>query len=220
MRAMAVVVPGVAAKDAPKMTFVDDEQMIEALRSDGADEALRVGVRVRRPEWGLQDLGTFRQKDRVEACHVLRVAVANEELDVDPFVGNVTSHIPGLLSDPGRVWMSGHAGDPDPSAADFDEEENVKTLQQHRVHAKEVCGHDVRALGLDGLPPRGSPARCWSEVVIEEDPGHGAGGQPDAKLQELALDAPIAHRGFFLAKRTTRDVVCSSTLGRPGRRCG
>ena len=57
--AMAVVVPGMASKDALEMSCIDDEKVVEALGSDGPNEPLRVGVRVRRPEWDSQDLGAF-----------------------------------------------------------------------------------------------------------------------------------------------------------------
>ncbi len=44
---------------------IDDEKVVEALGSDGPNEPLRVGVRVRRPEWGSQDLGAEREGLRV-----------------------------------------------------------------------------------------------------------------------------------------------------------
>ena len=219
--AMAVVVPGIAPKDALKMACIDDEKVIEALRSDGPDEPLRVGVRVRRPEWGSQDLGTFGPEDLVEARHVLRVSIVDKELDIDPLVDDVAGYVPRLLGDPVRIGMGGDASDPDPSAADLDEEQDVEPVQHHRVHAEEVGGHDVGRLGSHELSPRGARATWrWSQVVVVEDPGNGAGGQPDAELHELALDAPIAPSGVLLARRTTRAVVSSSTLGRPGERCG
>ena len=50
VRAMAVVVAGVAAKDAFEMSFIENQQMVEALRSDGADEPFGKGVRIRGPK--------------------------------------------------------------------------------------------------------------------------------------------------------------------------
>jgi hypothetical protein len=80
MWAMAVVVPGIAPKDALEMPCIDDEDVIEALESDGSDESLGVGVGVgvgvRRPKRGSQDLGAFGPEDLVEAGNVLRVTIA------------------------------------------------------------------------------------------------------------------------------------------------
>jgi len=47
MQAMAVVVPGVAVKDPFEVPLIDDEKMVEALGSDGANRAFRVGIGVR-----------------------------------------------------------------------------------------------------------------------------------------------------------------------------
>ena len=68
MRVMAVVMADIAPKDAVEMPCIDDEQMIKALGSDGPDEALREGVRVRRPEWGSQDLGLKGTKTSVDSA--------------------------------------------------------------------------------------------------------------------------------------------------------
>ena len=84
MRTKAVVVLGIGPKDVLEMACIDDEQMIEALRSNGPDEALGVGIGVRRTEWGLEDLGTFRPKDLVEVRHVLRGTVAITSLTSIP----------------------------------------------------------------------------------------------------------------------------------------
>ena len=43
MRAMAVVMPGVAAKDPFEVPCVDNEKMIEAFGSNGPNEALGIG---------------------------------------------------------------------------------------------------------------------------------------------------------------------------------
>lgn len=78
MQAMAVVVPGVAVKDPFEVPLIDDEKMVEALGSDGANKAFRVGIGVRGPERGLEDLGTFEWKDLVEVRHVLGVTVPDQ----------------------------------------------------------------------------------------------------------------------------------------------
>jgi hypothetical protein len=71
--------------------------MVEALGPDGPHESLRVGVRVRRPEWGPQDQGTFRLEDLVKAGRELCVAIADEEFEVETLVNEVAGHIPRLL---------------------------------------------------------------------------------------------------------------------------
>src|ERR1039457_4109655 len=53
VRAMPVVVAGVAAQDALEVGFVHDQLVVEALRSHGAHEPFGEGVRVRSPKGGV-----------------------------------------------------------------------------------------------------------------------------------------------------------------------
>ena len=87
---MPVVVAGVAAQDALEVGFVHDQQVVEALRSDGAHEPFGEGVRVRGPEWCPEDLGALGLEHIVEARHVLGVSVADQEPGGDLCVGEVT----------------------------------------------------------------------------------------------------------------------------------
>ena len=210
VRAMAVVVPGVAAQDALEVPCVHDKEMVEALGSDGSHKPLGVGIRIRRPEWRLEDTGTFRSKDLIEAGDVLGVPVADEILGLDALVDDVTGHVPGLLGDPGRMGMGGDAGDPDPSAAELDEEQDVEALQQKRVDGEEVGGDDVGGLGPQERPPRGAASpRSRPKVVILHDPGDRASRQVDTELDQLTLDAAISPPGVLSsqAHHEGRDFV-------------
>jgi hypothetical protein len=44
--ALAVVVPRIDPQDVLEVAAADDQEPVEAFRSDGADESLRVGVRL------------------------------------------------------------------------------------------------------------------------------------------------------------------------------
>ena len=83
MGAMAVVMAGVATKETLEMSFVDNEKVVETLRSDGANEPLGKCVRVRGSEGRLQDLGALGLEHFVEARHVLGVTIADQELGCD-----------------------------------------------------------------------------------------------------------------------------------------
>jgi hypothetical protein len=54
---MVVVVAGVAAEGTFEMCFIENQEMVEALRSHGADEPFGKNVRIRGPIGRLQDLG-------------------------------------------------------------------------------------------------------------------------------------------------------------------
>ena len=66
MGAVAVVVVNVDAEDTLELAAVDDQDPVETLAADRADEALGVGVHLRRPDRRLDDLDPFAAKDFVE----------------------------------------------------------------------------------------------------------------------------------------------------------
>jgi hypothetical protein len=175
------------------MGFVHNEKVVEALRSDRANEPLCKCIRVRGSKGRLQDLGALGLEHFVEARHVLGVTIADQELGSDVCVGEVAGDVPRLLDDPRRVRMSGHAGDPDPSAPEFDEEQHIEAFEQHGVDMEEVRGHDTRRLDTQELAPGGTVApRSRSQAVVLHDPGDGARGQAHPELEQLTLDAAVA----------------------------
>src|SRR5450755_2324066 len=99
MGAMAVVMTGVTTKDTLEMGLVHNEKVVEALRSNRANEPFCKCIRVRSPEGRLQDLGAFSLEHFVEARHVVGVAIADQELGSYVCVGEVAGDVPRLLDD-------------------------------------------------------------------------------------------------------------------------
>jgi hypothetical protein len=61
-----VVVIGVRGEDAQQVAPAEDQHVVEALSSNGADRALRERVRPRRTDGRLHDLESFRPQDLVK----------------------------------------------------------------------------------------------------------------------------------------------------------
>ena len=78
---MRVVVIREHAKYALEVSTIHDQERIEALRADGADEALGDRVRFRCPDWCLDDLNALAGEDGVEVARELAVAVADQEAE-------------------------------------------------------------------------------------------------------------------------------------------
>ena len=74
-----VVVVGEDAEHALEMTPVHDQQPVETLGADGADESLGGRVRFRRSHRRLDDLDAFAGEEGVEVTGELAVAVADQE---------------------------------------------------------------------------------------------------------------------------------------------
>jgi hypothetical protein len=190
---VAVVVTGIGAEDAFEVPFIHDQEVIEALRSHGANESLGKCVRIRSSKGGLQDLGAFGLEHFVEACHVLGVTITDQELGRDFRIGKVTADVSGLLNDPCRVWMSGYTGDPDSPAAELDEEQHIETFEHHRVDMEKVRRYDTRCLGTQELTSgRAMSSRSGAEAVVFHDVGNGARRNPYSELDQFTLDAPVA----------------------------
>jgi hypothetical protein len=122
---MPIVMTRVAAQDAFEMRFVHDQEVIEALRSDGAHEPFGKGICIRGPIGRPQDLSAFGSEDFVEAHHVLGVTIADQELGCDARISEITSDIPRLLGDPSRAGMSRDPGDPDSPVPELDKEQHL-----------------------------------------------------------------------------------------------
>jgi len=90
------------------MPAPDDQQPVQALGTDRADPALRVGVRIGRPHRCQQHLGAFCAEDVVEAAAALRIPVAEQEAHASPALLQREQQVAGLLGDPGAVGVGGH----------------------------------------------------------------------------------------------------------------
>ena len=79
VRALAVVVGHVDAEHVFEVAAAEDQQPVETLASDGADEPLGVGVRLRRADRCSDDPDPFAAEDLVEGAAELAVAVVDQE---------------------------------------------------------------------------------------------------------------------------------------------
>ena len=81
VRPVAFVVLHEDAQHALELPPVDDEEPIETLGPDGADEALGDRIRPRRSNRRPDDLDPFAVEDRVEVTSELAVAIADQEAE-------------------------------------------------------------------------------------------------------------------------------------------
>ena len=94
-----VVVLEVVDEDAPEVALVVDEDLVEALAADCADEAFGVGVRDWGAHWREDHADTFAREDLVEGAGERRVTVSDQDTDVvEDAAGR---EVAGLLGDPG-----------------------------------------------------------------------------------------------------------------------
>jgi hypothetical protein len=122
--ALGVVVVEIGSEDSLEVSAVEDEEPVEALGADGADEALGDGVGLRCADWCAQDPDALAAEDLVERAGVLAVAVADQEADL--LLGEEEAEVACLLGNPAAVRVGGTAAKLNAATAVLDEEENVE----------------------------------------------------------------------------------------------
>jgi len=142
---VAVVVVCEDAEDALKVPSVHDQEPVQALGRDGADEALGGRVRLRRPHRRPDDLDAFAGEDRVEVARERAIAIADQEAKRSSSLLERPGELARLLGDPWSGRVGGAAGEVDAPATQLDEEEHVQPLQRDRLDGEEVdCEHALR----------------------------------------------------------------------------
>jgi hypothetical protein len=104
------------------MPAPDDQQPVQALGTDRADPALRMGVGIRRLHRCQQHLGAFCAEHLVEGTAELRIPVAEQEAHPSPAFLQRQQQVAGLLGDPGVFIqiMQGRATNPDGIRTELD----------------------------------------------------------------------------------------------------
>src|SRR6266487_1567818 len=190
MRPLAVVMVDVDAEHAFEVASVEDQQPVEALRTDCSDAALRDRVRLRRSDRRLHDPDAFAAEDLVEGAAVLTVAVADQEADA--LLREVEAEVARLLGYPGATGITRAAGKPDASAAVGDEEQRVVAAQEHALDGEEIAGDDARRLHVKEFAPARSRAP-WRRVESRpsQKTADACRRDPEAELGQLAADPPV-----------------------------
>ena len=183
MRSAPVVVRDVLGKDSLKVMPRDDEQVIEAVLSDGAHPSLGEGVRVRGADRGEDALGVDRGEDLVEAGGEFGIAVTDEE--AHPLAGLLErgTEVAGDLGHPRAVGVGRDAEEVDDAPFHFDHEQYVVAAEQHGIDGEEVGSEDARGLSAEELGPGGtsSPWRWWKPMAAQ-DIGDAALGDGDPEF--------------------------------------
>ncbi len=182
MRPRLVEVDLVPSGQGVEVLIAEQQDVIEDLASDAADEALGHGVHVGGPDGDLDDPDSGSLRDVVEGRSELVVAVAQEHLRRFPIHGGIPKLLrrPLLGGAPGRGHMD------DSSRREVDDEEGIDLPEEDVVGLDEVAG--PRTFGM--VPQEGCPCLFASPGA---NPSHvlldGALADLDAQFEEFPADA-------------------------------
>ena len=218
MRAVFVVVDDVVGQDGFQMAAAQNQHPVEALASDGADEAFGEGV-----EPGARTgVRMVLMPSDPKTSSKLEVNLASRSRIQDwtgwgrsastmlRFRACWVTHVPvGLAVTPATL---------DPAGVELDEEEHVEALQQHCVHREEIAGQPGRCLSGDELGPSGTcPHRRRIDAVATKDPPDARRSKDDTQPGQRTLDPAIAPNGIFPGQLQDDRNRAGGMLGRPGR---
>nr|WP_275942121.1 hypothetical protein [Haliangium ochraceum] len=184
------------------MTLAEQDELVEALALDGANEALGVGVEVG-AAWRQADrLDPAGREELAEGSGVERVAVHDEVPLAEEKAVVGVEEVPGDLQHRGTVRLAHDAGDLDAARVEFDDEEDVEADEadgRKRLDRREVAGgHGLPVGAQEGLP-RGALGtyRRGVETMGFEKRGDGRAADVMAEVAERVADACVAPAGVF-----------------------
>ena len=133
------------------MSFAEDNEMVQALRSHRSHPSLSDGIGSMQPERRATLPYPEAPQATIEACSIAAVAIMNQESWRRSIPGAAFHH---LLCDPASCRMSRHFNVEDLSVSESNDEEDVKRLEQDRRDAEKVASPNVRCMPRQELSPR------------------------------------------------------------------
>src|SRR5882762_8206271 len=183
-----VIVREVAGQEAAQVPFAKDEDVIQALAPDGADEPLREGVL----PWAVRRREDFTDAHALHALpeHVTvdRVAIA-EEIGRG---GVVREGVHDLLGRPGSGGMLGDIEMEDAPAVVGEHDEDEQNAQARGGNSEEIDGDEVS----DVIGQERAPRLRRRRAALREQTRDGALSNVDAELEEFAMDSGSTPQGI------------------------
>jgi hypothetical protein len=154
VRARAAAVANVLGDDALEVRCVEHENVVDALATQRAEEALRG-----RSHCGAGRSGCRGACERIEGGPELVVAVANQE----PWRHTGGRRVAKLLRHPSLRREARRRCEHSPAGIELDEHEREKRSEEHVVGLQKVASLDLRGAGGRRLF-----GQCWSEHVLAD----------------------------------------------------
>jgi len=200
MGPLLVVVVDELPQSLPEMGLAERDDLVEALRLDGEDEALGEGIEVGAVRGKTEDSAAALGQHLPEGLGVERIPVHDEvagaEEEAIEGIGEVASH----LQHPPPIWSRRDPCDPDLAGLEVhDEEDEVadEAIRLEGLNTEEVGGPNGSPVSLEeGLPGHTLAAlRSRLQAVLDEDVLDGAAADGGSQVHQGALNAAVTPAG-------------------------
>jgi hypothetical protein len=125
------------------VSLVDNQQLIQALLTHGANSPFRESVGIRGMIRYRDHIDVFRAKDRVESVCELGVVIWDQKPDARVVVFQLLHHLMGLLGDPGVVWIDRAVCEMHPMGPNLDKDEHLQRSQEQGFNGEKVAHQTV-----------------------------------------------------------------------------
>lgn len=162
-----VVIIDELMQNTPQMRSIEDEDMIQALFPGSPDPAFSISIGIRCSKRGVNDMEAFRLEDSVKGLGELAVIVVDQEVKGASVIIEFPDQLSGLLRDPNLVGVCGDAREVHSTCVQFDEEQNIESLQPDGLDSEEITCQDLFLVMAHQLSPaNGTIAnRCRQDPV-------------------------------------------------------
>ena len=158
---MGVEVRHVLGQHNLKLAPVKDQHPIQQLAAHSADPSFGDRVRAGRAHRGPQDPDGLVGEHSIEDAGELAVAIPDQHRELSRPVAQVHQQVAGLLSNPGSGRIRGDTQQVHAASSMLNDEQDIESVAQQRVDAKEIRGKNAVCLGTQELSPaRPAAARC------------------------------------------------------------
>src|SRR5215217_427908 len=194
-----------------EVSAVEDQEPVETLSANGADEALGDRVRLRRAHRCFDDLDAFACEDGIEVARVLAVSVAirNRDRQARSCSVQVNWRACCVTHAPGRVRSA--ASDMHAAATQLDEEDNVQPLQRDGLDGEEVDAEDaLRLSSQERAPGQAETLTRRTDPCFAQDLPNGGRRHSWAEPVDLT-DDPLIAPARVLAREPKNEVADLAT---------
>ena len=154
MRSDGVEVTDISPLHVVQMRFDQNDELVETLFADRAYPAFGIGVRPRRPNGRMDNFDLFRCKDSIEGSAVLAIVIPNKMRKRLLLRLQLPEELMGLLGHPSLRRMSGNAGYVDTTRSDFDEKEDIQSLEANSLDGEEIARQQSVLVVIEERSPR------------------------------------------------------------------
>ena len=199
---LLIVVGDILGHGPVQMFLIDDDELVQALFSHGSNPAFSKGIGIWRLNRGVDHSDMLRAEDCVKGSSECRITIMDQKTHRHVAFLKIPDDLPGLLNNPGTIWMGGAAGEVDATSADLNEEQHIGCLEEQRFNREEVARQNLVSVVIHQVTPTGGTFPIWrgKNVVPLQDVGNRLFAYAVSELAKFALDLAIAPVSVFLRK--------------------